>query len=55
MIRAIKELKARYGYVVYDTIEIFMWKSMLIVGADPVKVGGWGSLFHLPARTAHAE
>jgi maleate isomerase len=55
MIRAIKELKARYGYVVYDTIETVMWKSVLVVGVDPAKVSGWGSLFHLPVRTVHAE
>jgi hypothetical protein len=37
MIRATKKLKARYGYVVHDTIETVVWKSMLIVGADPAK------------------
>jgi maleate cis-trans isomerase len=37
-IRAIEKLKARYGYLVYDTIETVVWKSMLIVRADPAKV-----------------
>jgi maleate isomerase len=54
MIWTIKELEARYGYVVYDTIATVMWKSMLIVGADPAKVKGWGSLFQLPVGIAHA-
>jgi maleate isomerase len=55
MIWAIKDLEARYGYVVYDTIAAVMWKSMLMVGADPAKVSGWGLLFQLPVRTAHVE
>ncbi|HTJ57126.1 MAG TPA: aspartate/glutamate racemase family protein [Devosiaceae bacterium] len=53
LIWSIEDFEARYGCVIYDTIGAVMWKSMLMVGADPAGIAGWGALFRQPALAAH--
>jgi maleate isomerase len=53
LIWSIEDFEARYNCIVYDTIAAVMWKSMLMVGADPAKITGWGALFQQPALAAH--
>lgn len=38
-------LERAHGIPVFDTIALAVWKSLLIAGADPTRVEGWGSLF----------
>jgi maleate isomerase len=40
-------LEAELGIPIYDTVATALWKSMLVAGADPARIGGWGSLFQL--------
>ncbi len=40
-------LEAELGVPVYDTVATAVWKSMLVAGANPARIGGWGSLFRL--------
>ena len=42
-------LEEELGVPVYDTVATAVWKSLLIAGADPALVTGWGGLFKLPA------
>ncbi|MDB5561472.1 MAG: hypothetical protein JWN11_890 [Hyphomicrobiales bacterium] len=53
LVRKVEDFEARYDTLVYDTIAAVMWKSMLMVGADPAKITGWGALFQQPALAAH--
>lgn len=38
-------LEAQLGIPIYDTIAVVIWKSLLLAGADPTQVKGWGQLF----------
>lgn len=38
-------LEAELGLPVYDTVQVTLWKSLLLAGADPARVQGWGGLF----------
>ncbi len=38
-------MEAALGIPVYDTIATAVWKSLLLCGEDPARIGGWGSLF----------
>jgi maleate isomerase len=38
-------LEAETGIPIYDTIATAVWKSLVVAGADPRRVRGWGSLF----------
>ncbi len=38
-------LEKELGIPIYDTVSLAIWKSMLVAGADPKKVKGWGRLF----------
>jgi maleate isomerase len=38
-------MEAALGIPVYDTIATAVWKSLLLCGADPARIAGWGSLF----------
>jgi maleate isomerase len=38
-------LEAETGIPIYDTIATAVWKSLVMAGADPRRVRGWGSLF----------
>jgi maleate isomerase len=38
-------LEAESGIPIYDTIATAVWKSLVVAGADPRRVRGWGSLF----------
>jgi maleate isomerase len=40
-------LEAELDIPVYDTVATAVWKSMLIAGADPARIDGWGNLFQL--------
>ena len=44
-------IEAEMGIPVFDTVSTAVWKSMLLAGADPSAVRGWGRLFEL---TPHA-
>ncbi|MEL6763305.1 MAG: aspartate/glutamate racemase family protein, partial [Cyanobacteria bacterium J06607_6] len=41
----VADLEAQIGIPVYDTISVVVWKSLLLAGADPLQVKGWGQLF----------
>ncbi|MBS0247716.1 MAG: Asp/Glu/hydantoin racemase [Proteobacteria bacterium] len=41
----VDELERATGLPVYDTIATVVWKSLIVAGADPKRVTGWGSLF----------
>ncbi len=38
-------LEKETGIPIYDTVSLSIWKSMVIAGADPRRVKGWGRLF----------
>ena len=40
-----EKLERATGLPVYDTIATVVWKSLIVAGADPKQVTGWGSLF----------
>ncbi|MFL5280822.1 MAG: aspartate/glutamate racemase family protein [Rhodopila sp.] len=40
-------LEAELGIPIYDTVATAVWKSMLLSGANPGRIVGWGRLFHL--------
>jgi maleate isomerase len=51
-------MEAALGIPVYDTISTAVWKSLLLCGADPVRIEGWGGLFAVkpkPPRIAAAR
>jgi len=39
------ELERELGIPIYDTVATAVWKALLLVGADPARVSGWGRLF----------
>jgi len=41
-------LEAELGLPVYDTIATAVWKSLILAGADPSAIAGWGRLFAAP-------
>jgi maleate isomerase len=41
----VEALEAELGLPIYDSIAVTLWKSLLLAGADPTAVKGWGSLF----------
>ena len=38
-------LEAELGIPIYDSIAVTVWKSLLLAGADPARITGWGRLF----------
>jgi maleate isomerase len=44
----VEALERETGIPVYDTISVVVWKSLLLAGADPRRVTGWGRLFGDP-------
>jgi len=38
-------LEAETGIAIYDSTATAVWKSLLLAGADPSRVEGWGGLF----------
>ncbi len=47
-------LEVELGIPIYDSIAVTVWKSLLLAGADPARVTGWGRLFgdkRLSSRT----
>jgi maleate isomerase len=47
-------LEAELGIPIYDSIAVTVWKSLLLAGADPARITGWGRLFgdkRLSSRT----
>ncbi|MDX1267359.1 MAG: aspartate/glutamate racemase family protein [Oceanisphaera sp.] len=45
--RVAAELEKEIGIPIYDTISTGIWKGMLLAGADPSKIKGWGSIFSI--------
>jgi maleate isomerase len=45
--RLSEALERELDVPVYDSIATTLWKSLLVAGADPSSVRGWGSLFRL--------
>jgi maleate isomerase len=41
----VAELEADLGIPIYDTVATAVWKSLLLCGASPARVTGWGRLF----------
>ncbi|MDJ1159201.1 aspartate/glutamate racemase family protein [Chelatococcus sp. SYSU_G07232] len=44
-------LERELGIPVYDSIATTLWKALLVAGADPARVRGWGGLFGLGSGT----
>ncbi len=40
-------LEKELGIPIYDSVAVCVWKSMLLAGADPKQITGWGRLFSL--------
>jgi len=38
-------LEAQLGIPIYDTISVVVWQSLVLAGADPTQIKGWGQLF----------
>jgi len=38
-------LEPELGIPIYDSIAVTVWKSLLLAGADPGRIKGWGRLF----------
>jgi maleate isomerase len=43
----VASLEAELGIPIYDTVATAVWKSLLLAGADPTRITGWGRLFQL--------
>jgi maleate isomerase len=43
-----EKLEAELGVPVYDSIATTLWNSLLLAGAPPARIRGWGSLFSNP-------
>jgi maleate isomerase len=43
-----ESLEAELGVPIYDSIATTVWKSLLVAGARPERVRGWGGLFSNP-------
>lgn len=41
----VKELEKKYGFTVYDTINVVVWDAIKTVGVDPRLIRNWGNLF----------
>lgn len=41
----VEELEKEIGIPIYDTIAVVIWKSLVMLGVDPARIKGWGSLF----------
>lgn len=44
----VAELEAQTGVVLLDSIGTTLWKSLVLAGADPAAVTGWGRIFSIP-------
>lgn len=40
-----ERLEAQTGVAVIDSVSVTVWKSLLLAGADPARITGWGRLF----------
>jgi maleate isomerase len=38
-------LEAETAIPIYDTIATAVWKSLILAGANPARIAGWGHLF----------
>ena len=45
-------LEQELGIPILDSIAVTVWHTMLLAGADPARVQGWGRLFALPRMAA---
>ncbi len=43
----VPDLETELGIPIYDTVATAVWKSLLLAGADPARITGWGRLFGL--------
>jgi len=43
--RLAERLEAETGVTVVDSVSVTVWKSLLLAGADPARITGWGRLF----------
>lgn len=41
----VASLEAELGIPIYDTVATAVWKSLLLAGGEPGRIGGWGRLF----------
>ena len=46
---AAERIEAETGVPVLDSIATVVWKSLILAGADPARVTGWGRVFGVPA------
>jgi len=47
--RLAERLEAETGMAVVDSVSVTVWKSLLLAGADPSRIEGWGRLFRCAA------
>lgn len=50
--RVAAALEAELGVPIYDSVAATLWKSLLVAGAAPSRVRGWGRLFGDPRLSA---
>ncbi len=43
--RIAERIEAETGVAVVDSVSVTVWKSLLLAGADPSRIEGWGRLF----------
>jgi maleate isomerase len=41
----VPDLEREIGRVIYDSVSVVVWKSLVLAGANPRRVKGWGRLF----------
>ncbi|MBE9078918.1 aspartate/glutamate racemase family protein [Romeria aff. gracilis LEGE 07310] len=44
----VNQLEQQTQIPIFDTISVVVWKSLMLAGADPSRVQGWGRLFSEP-------
>lgn len=37
----------KYGFIIYDTINVLMWQCLRMIGEDPSGIKGWGRIFNM--------
>ncbi len=55
--RVAADLEPEVGVPIVDSISVTVWKSLLLAGADPTRIQGWGRLFAAPVPESdrHAQ
>lgn len=46
----VNQMEQQTRIPIFDTISAAVWKSLMLAGADPSRIKGWGTLFSEPQR-----